>query len=69
MVQSDKGAKQDRRFWTAAELSKAYTSGQLTPSEVADSLIKRMEETQSMNWFIAYDAHHIHRQAAESTTR
>ena len=58
-----------QKTWTAAELSNAYSSGQLTPSVVAARILARMEAQQDMAIFIACDARDIQQQAEESTLR
>ena len=55
--------------WTASQLSKAYSTGRLTPATVAENIIQCIHQSESMSWFIASDAQDIRRQAAESTQR
>ncbi|KAJ8441214.1 hypothetical protein Cgig2_024943 [Carnegiea gigantea] len=66
-------AKPSFRRWTIMDYARAYTSGALTPSMVAERFIKAVERSCSpesnMSFFISYDANDIVRQAAESTLR
>lgn len=59
--------------WTIRDYSKAYTSGVLTPSMVADRFLRAVERSSSpecnMSFFINYSANDIVMQAAESTLR
>lgn len=59
--------------WTIMDYARAYTSGALTPSMVAERFIRAVERSCSpesnMSFFISYDANDIVRQAAESTLR
>ncbi|CAO2827361.1 unnamed protein product [Amaranthus hypochondriacus] len=61
------------RRWTIMDYSKAYTSGVLTPSMVAERFIKAVEQSTSINtnmsFFIDCDANNILEQAAASTIR
>ncbi|KAL2941900.1 Fatty acid amide hydrolase [Bienertia sinuspersici] len=61
------------RRWTIMDYSKAYKSGVLTPSLVAERFIRAVEQSSSskcnMSFFISSDAKNILEQATESTLR
>ncbi|KAA8531120.1 hypothetical protein F0562_005829 [Nyssa sinensis] len=58
---------------TILDYSKAYSSGEITPKEVADKFIAAVRESSDpklqMSFFIDYNAEDILRQATESTLR
>ncbi|KAK7316917.1 hypothetical protein RJT34_00734 [Clitoria ternatea] len=59
--------------WTIMDYSKAYRSGDITPSLVAERVIAAIDESTKpplrMGFFIHYDAEDILKQASESTLR
>ncbi|XP_027360983.1 fatty acid amide hydrolase-like [Abrus precatorius] len=59
--------------WTIMDYSKAYLSGDITPSMVAERLIAAIDESTKlplqMGFFIHYNADDILKQATESTLR
>lgn len=67
-------AKHDSQLhWSAAQLSSAYTSGAVTPTQVAESILQYVAHSQqsepAMNYFIAIDTQAVRTQAAQSTIR
>ncbi|KAH9309481.1 hypothetical protein KI387_037392, partial [Taxus chinensis] len=61
------------RRWTIRDFSRAYTSGEVTPSEVAERFLSAVERSSNqspgMCIFISHDSEDIRRQAAGSTLR
>ncbi|XP_057499968.1 fatty acid amide hydrolase-like [Actinidia eriantha] len=59
--------------WTIMDYSKAYTSGKITPRQVADQFVSAVRESSKpafqMSFFIDYNVEDILRQATESTLR
>ncbi len=60
-------------YWSAAHLSSAYTSGVVTPTQVAENILQHVAHSQqsepAMNYFIAMDTQAVRTQAAQSTIR
>ena len=66
--------KHDRQmYWSAAQLSSAYTSGAVTPTQVAENILQHVAHSQqsepAMNYFVAIDTQAVRTQAAQSTIR
>ncbi|KAH1038302.1 hypothetical protein J1N35_040045 [Gossypium stocksii] len=61
------------RRWTIADYSRAYSSGEITPRQVAEQFINAVLESSRaalpMSFFINYNAEDILKQATESTLR
>ncbi|KAK9673199.1 hypothetical protein RND81_12G152800 [Saponaria officinalis] len=61
------------RHWTIIDYSKAYKSGVVTPTKVAEQFIRAVEKSSNpkcnMSFFINYDEKDIMQQAVESTLR
>lgn len=59
--------------WSAAQLSSAYASGVVTPTQVAENILQHVAQSQqsepAMNYFIAIDTQAVRTQAAQSTIR
>ncbi|KAE9602754.1 putative hydrolase [Lupinus albus] len=55
--------------WTIMDYYKAYSSGDITPTMVAERFIAAVGESSRMGFFIDYNAGDILRQAKESTLR
>lgn len=77
-LQSSEHKVNDSNFnfkrWTILDYSRAYTSGEITPTVVAERLIAAVQESSSrasphMSFFINFDSEDILRQANESTLR
>ena len=67
-------AKHDIQLrWSAAQLSSAYASGAVTPTQVAENILQHVAQSQqsepAMNNFIAIDTQAVRTQAAQSTIR
>ncbi len=67
-------AKHDSQLrWSAAQLSSAYASGAVTPTQVAENILQHVAQSQqsepAMNNFIAIDTQAVRTQAAQSTIR
>lgn len=67
------GLKYSFRRWTILDYSRAYSSRQITPREVAERFIAAVHESSDprfrMSFFINYDVEDILKQATESTLR
>jgi hypothetical protein len=59
--------------WSISDYVEAYTAGTLTPSQVAENVLKFEKQSEQqeppMRFFISVNAADIRRQAAESTER
>lgn len=73
LIQAAKGQLDDEqpffKRWTIRDFSRAYLSGNATPTQVAERFISSVKQSSGMCIFINYDAGDILRQAAESTMR
>lgn len=65
--------KQRFRHWTIRDYAHAYTSGRLTPTQVAERFLSAVEDSNKqvpgMNLFIAVDSRDVLSQAAAATER
>ena len=65
--------RQLERRWTISDFAQAYTSRTTTPSDVADRVVRFVEESERakppMRFLISFDPKDLRRQAAESTQR
>ncbi|KAG0628391.1 hypothetical protein M758_1G023100 [Ceratodon purpureus] len=62
--------KQGFRHWTIRDYAQAYTSGRLTPTQVAERFLSAVEDSNpGMNLFIAVDSRDMLAQAAAATER
>lgn len=72
-VAREHGKHDSQLHWSAAQLSSAYTSGAVTPTQVAESILQYVAHSQqsepAMNYFIAIDTQAVRTQAAQSTIR
>ncbi|KAK9810013.1 hypothetical protein WJX72_003338 [[Myrmecia] bisecta] len=61
------------RRWSTADYHQAYSSGEVTPAQVAANIIKRIRESEAadppMRFMIAHDPVDLLRQAEQSTAR
>ena len=61
------------KYWSAAQLRAAYSSGIITPAAVANNILQYVADSQqatpAMSYFIACNAQDVQQQATLSTTR
>lgn len=73
VAQSLQAKQKGTVHWSAAQLSAAYSSGNITPTEVVENVLKHVAESQQsqppMSYFIASDSKAVREQAAQSTRR
>ena len=73
VAQSLQAKQKGTVYWSAAQLSAAYSSGNITPTEVVENVLKHVAESQQsqppMSYFIASDSSAVREQAAQSTIR
>ncbi|KAK9167529.1 hypothetical protein Scep_002720 [Stephania cephalantha] len=72
-TEATENTRQGFRRWTIQDYSRAYSSGETTPTKVAERFLAAVNESSmhplNMSFFINYNSEEILKQAAEATRR